>query len=197
MRNQCRRHQWWDSCSEIATCDMTTDRVIATAGSCQISGSVSDGRADFRPATDGVHRRPSHLLSPLRDNSRWQRETREVDLPVLEFVRRWCLHILPKGFTKTRYFGGWSNYHCQRYLAECRELLNTDQAHGNDSESGPDAGEREHRDSEDSSVGRHSCPTCGGELDFIQRAHRTSWRDVSSFHSVHRPAWYQSWETSG
>ena len=26
----------------------------------------------------------------------------------VEFVRRWTLHILPKGFTRSRFFGGWS-----------------------------------------------------------------------------------------
>ena len=49
-------------------------------------------------------------------------EIEEVELPVVEFVRRWCLHILPHGFTKTRCYGGWSNHHCKRYVAECREL---------------------------------------------------------------------------
>jgi Putative transposase len=32
-----------------------------------------------------------------------------VSLSTLEFIRRWTLHILPKGFTKVRCYGGWSN----------------------------------------------------------------------------------------
>ena len=44
-----------------------------------------------------------------------------------EFVRCWCLHILPKGYTKTRRFGGYSN-HFKRYLAECRQLLAIEEA---------------------------------------------------------------------
>lgn len=40
-----------------------------------------------------------------------------------EFVRRWCLHILPKGYAKSRRFGGYSGRHRQRYITECRELL--------------------------------------------------------------------------
>jgi hypothetical protein len=50
-------------------------------------------------------------------------ETEEVRLPGVEFVRRWAMHILPQGYTKTRRYGGYSNPHRQRYIAECRELL--------------------------------------------------------------------------
>lgn len=47
----------------------------------------------------------------------------EVELTPVEFVRRWCLHILPKGFVKTRRYGGWSNKHRAKYLARCAQLL--------------------------------------------------------------------------
>ena len=52
-------------------------------------------------------------------------ETEPITLPGVEFVRRWSLHILPKSYTTTRRFGGYSNHHRQRYIAECRELLTT------------------------------------------------------------------------
>ena len=42
-------------------------------------------------------------------------ETEDVKMSGEEFVRRWALHILPKGYTKTRRFGGFSNYHRKRY----------------------------------------------------------------------------------
>ena len=47
----------------------------------------------------------------------------EVTLPIEEFTRRWSLHILPKGYTKTRRFGGWSNTRRDRYLERCAILL--------------------------------------------------------------------------
>ena len=50
-------------------------------------------------------------------------ETVPIALSGVEFVRRWSLHILPKGYTKTRRFGGYSNHHRQRYIAECSNLL--------------------------------------------------------------------------
>jgi len=40
-----------------------------------------------------------------------------------EFTRRWSMHILPKGFVKSRCFGGFSCRHRQAYLDRCRELL--------------------------------------------------------------------------
>jgi len=50
-------------------------------------------------------------------------EVEPIRLRGAEFVRRWCLHVLPKGYTKTRRFGGYWNGHRDRYLAESRELL--------------------------------------------------------------------------
>ena len=50
-------------------------------------------------------------------------EVEPIRLSGGEFVRRWSLHILPKGYTKTRRFGGYWNGHRERYLAECRALL--------------------------------------------------------------------------
>ena len=50
-------------------------------------------------------------------------ETEEVPLSGVEFVRRWCLHILPQGYTKSRRFGGYSPRHVKRYMTKCRQLL--------------------------------------------------------------------------
>ena len=50
-------------------------------------------------------------------------EVEPIRLRGAEFVRRWCLHILPKGYTKTHRFGGYWNGRREAYIAECRELL--------------------------------------------------------------------------
>ena len=44
-------------------------------------------------------------------------------LPGAEFTRRWAMHILPKGFVKSRCFGGFSCRHRKTYLGSCRQLL--------------------------------------------------------------------------
>ena len=119
-------------------------------------------------------------------------ETAEVRLPGAEFVRRWALHILPQGYTKTRRFGGYSNRHRKRYLTACRELLPTGQP---DPETFPpnladapiDEGLQEYR-----------CPKCESLLTVAlltetlltstSRTERPGWRTVMS--GPQRPNWY-------
>ena len=52
-----------------------------------------------------------------------QREQIPVTLSTVEFTRRWSLHILPKGYTKARRFGGWSNRRTGEYVERCAMLL--------------------------------------------------------------------------
>ena len=96
-------------------------------------------------------------------------EVEEVELSAVEFVRRWCLHILPQGFTKTRGYGGYSNHHNKRYVAECRALRQAADVPAT---------------VETSAVAEvpcgRSCPTCDGELELIERVHRTRWRIIFS-----------------
>ena len=42
---------------------------------------------------------------------------------VAEFVRRFCLHVLPMGFVKTHQYGLLGNRHKQARLAHARHLL--------------------------------------------------------------------------
>jgi hypothetical protein len=56
-----------------------------------------------------------------RSKDKSGRQVRE-SLPTLEFVRSWTLHILPKGFTKARRYGGWSNTRQATYQQQCDRL---------------------------------------------------------------------------
>lgn len=49
--------------------------------------------------------------------------SKTMTLGVGEFVRRFCLHLLPKGLVKIRHFGFLSNRHRQRRVAQARTLL--------------------------------------------------------------------------
>lgn len=117
-------------------------------------------------------------------------EVEQVTLPAAEFVRRWSMHILPKGYTKTRGFGGWSNHHSQRYTSECRSLLPA-----SCEEPAQDATVL--IDSEDAALGGRSCSHCGGQLERLGDVERYSWKKVFEFDSEYRPGWYRPWETSG
>jgi len=40
-----------------------------------------------------------------------------------EFLRRFLLHIVPRGFMRIRHFGLLANRTCRRTVARCRDLL--------------------------------------------------------------------------
>jgi hypothetical protein len=120
-------------------------------------------------------------------------ETIPVRIPGAEFVRRWCLHILPKGYTKSRRFGGYSNHHHNRYLADCRDLLAAVAAE-TCATAAPSLKETE--DSEavldecDPVDNRCACcPKCQGRMRRIDFVRKPSWRIV--MHGPHRPQWYR------
>jgi len=49
--------------------------------------------------------------------------SRPFRLSGVEFTRRWAMHILPQGFTKSRRYGGFSGRLCRDYLSRCRASL--------------------------------------------------------------------------
>jgi len=101
---------------------------------------------------------------------------RPFELRGIEFVRRWAMHILPKGFIRARRYGGYHPTQCRGYLQKCRQLLAgrelpedcdpTSQAH---SETGL-------TDSEVKTLPQ--CPHCQIPLRCIQQRPRPSWKQV-------------------
>jgi hypothetical protein len=49
--------------------------------------------------------------------------TKELTLSAEEFLRRFLLHVLPRGFMRIRHYGLLANCHREPKLARCRELL--------------------------------------------------------------------------
>ncbi|MFM7923449.1 MAG: transposase [Planctomycetaceae bacterium] len=113
-------------------------------------------------------------------------ETEEVSVPVDEFVRRWCLHILPSGFTKSRRFGGWSSQHRERCMEHCRRLREQPASVDGD---GSGAAKTETSMAADNAPHERPCPTCGHGLERLEFVHRTSWKEI--FSSDDRPVWYR------
>ena len=109
--------------------------------------------------------------------------SRPFTLPGVEFVRRWSLHILPKGFTKVRVYGGFSSRHRQDYLQRCRTLLKIA-----DSEDEPSTLPLEEDEEEEESASR-TCPHCECEMPCVQSSERSSWRDLFAQHTT-CPWWY-------
>ena len=48
---------------------------------------------------------------------------RTMTVSAEEFIRRFLLHVLPKGFVRIRHFGVMANYQRSASIALCRKLL--------------------------------------------------------------------------
>ena len=79
---------------------------------------------------------------------------REMTLLGMEFLRRFFLHVLPKGFVRIRYFGFLANRFRAHYLPLCQQLLASDRP------APPSASE--------APVNWH-CPNCGATMIVIHR----------------------------
>lgn len=126
-----------------------------------------------------------------------QRKQMPFTLSQIEFTRRWSLHILPSGFTRTRRYGGWSNTNRKRYLVhfawqlqESGVLLGaaaTDVRHEEESKvaswetasvDGPELIETRLK----------PCNVCGSSLNPHSERKKPSWAIV--MRSSQRPNWY-------
>jgi hypothetical protein len=107
--------------------------------------------------------------------------SRPFSLSGPEFVRRWALHILPKGFTKSRHYGGFSGRLRRDYLSRCRALLKlTD---------GEPATTPPPEPGESPPESTPKCPHCETPLECIHATRRASWRDIfNNFATC--PVWY-------
>jgi len=117
-----------------------------------------------------------------------QREQVPISISAVEFTRRWSLHILPKGYTKSRRFGGWSNRRKGEYVERCAMLLD-----GVDTRLAPEALHFDpslfEPERESETEGKHSqCPRCGAAMSQTAASLKPSWADVMD--SPNRPNWY-------
>jgi hypothetical protein len=96
-----------------------------------------------------------------------------------EFTRRWALHILPKGFVKSRCFGGFSCRHRRTYLDRCRALLGAEHAA---------PAEAAAAESGEASPPTRPCPRCQTPMTCVSQGERVSWRKVLK--GRHCPPWY-------
>jgi len=112
-----------------------------------------------------------------------------ITLPTVEFIRRWSLHILPKGYTKTRRYGGWSNTRRDTYLEKCARLLDAVDAPLSPTacEFGPFDVPLDASDEDFLGASGH-CPSCGGEMILQGEREKPSWQEVMD--SPSRPSWY-------
>ncbi len=86
-----------------------------------------------------------------------------------KFVRRWSMHILPKGYTRSRSYGGYHGTKLQKYLTGCRELIGVAPIQSDLNTSPPD-------ELPESTLPK--CDRCKLPMTRIASADRPSWREI-------------------
>jgi hypothetical protein len=109
-------------------------------------------------------------------NYRQGRKRETLALSGLEFVRRFLLHVLPRGLPRVRYYGLLANKN-RSALAQCRQLLGvpTEAEPLTESVGQPPSARAPAADSHQAAC----CAACGrGRLQLIEGAPRPTWREV-------------------
>ena len=102
-----------------------------------------------------------------------QRRSQPLPLDGVEFVRRFLLHVLPRGFHRVRYYGLLANANRDQ-LRHCRQLLTRQD---NDAS----AAQADESPSIPPSEQPPVCPSCRtGSLVLLQSDPRPSWREILS-----------------
>jgi Putative transposase len=104
----------------------------------------------------------NHRLLGMEDGKvtfRWRdyahgRKQRKMTLAAEEFIRRFLLHLLPKGLVRIRYYGWMANRRRHKCVALCRELLRAETETSLPTDKPPGTVRR--------------CPKCGGEIATVE-----------------------------
>jgi predicted Zn-ribbon and HTH transcriptional regulator len=82
-----------------------------------------------------------------------------------EFIRRFLIHVLPKGFHRIRHYGLLAKASCADHIARARELLTVPE---------PQAAPADDADDTEPPTLSHPCPCCGGRMSIIETFARGS-----------------------
>jgi hypothetical protein len=101
-----------------------------------------------------------HVTFRWRDSAHGNKK-RILTLPVEEFLRRFLLHVLPRGFVRIRHFGFLASRRRGQLLSRCKQILAG--ATGDTDCAAAHAHERRYRPA------LWVCPLCGGTMIVIER----------------------------
>ena len=93
-----------------------------------------------------------------------------------EFIRRFLIHVLPKGLHRIRHYGLFANSSRVDNIAKARELLdvpapaNTTDDNDNDDDDDDDA-----EPTGEAAAKHRQCPCCGGHMVIIETFERGAW----------------------
>ena len=99
-----------------------------------------------------------------------------TSLPVLEFIRRLLMHVLPDGFMRVRYYGLYANRATKQELPRCRKLLGLARA---SAATGVGVVGSEAGGATASEAQERRCPSCGrGRQLLWEESPRRNWWDL-------------------
>ena len=78
-----------------------------------------------------------------------------MTLDTFEFIRRFLIHVLPKGLHRIRHYGLFASSACSDNIARARELLTVAKPEGQSASAAADAS-------------KPVCPCCGGHMVIIK-----------------------------
>ncbi|QDV22266.1 Putative transposase [Aureliella helgolandensis] len=102
----------------------------------------------------------------------------------VEFIRCWSLHILPKGFTKSRCFGGYSSARRTAFIALCKQLHPLAVTEQCDPQVNDAITETQDIPTE------RCCAKCQQPMQLLSETRRPSWRDL--FYGPNHHSWFES-----
>ena len=113
-----------------------------------------------------------------------QNQSRPYRLSGRQFIQRWSQHILPKGFTKSRSYGGFHNTKRAAYVEQCRQLLLAASPESPEDAPAPPPDDAPVAQTE------RKCPRCESEMIRVSETQRDSWSQVLD--GPDRPEWYHA-----
>ena len=141
--------------------------------------SDEEGMVTFTARSKSKQKSKSTSKAKAKSNGT-REQPRRIRISGAEFVRRWSLHVLPKGFTRSRCYGGFHGSRRKAYLQTCRQLLPVaaveDAAVKDSAKSDPP---------NDLPTPGPKCPRCQIEMKCIAVLARPSWRDILGSNHAH------------
>ena len=180
-------HDWCVFIEPPPTNESTPQHVLKYLARYMTGGPISDRRLVSRE-NDAVT-----FMARSTDKTKPKQQV-PARLSGVEFTRRWSLHILPKGFTRTRCYGGYSGRYRKSFIALCHQLRPQSSADEQQTTSTETEGEQEAEKPRDveciADQRAPACPHCQQSMDPIRDTPRPSWRDL--FYGPAHHAWFES-----
>jgi hypothetical protein len=134
-------------------------------------GPISSSRL-ISADEDEVHFWARPKRSPGQSKRNGMHKPRPYRLSGHQFMQRWSLHILPKGFTRSRCYGGYHGSKRRAYLERCKQLLGLSDQIDDNNTAASESTETSDRES------HRKCPHCDAPLILIHSERRPSWREI-------------------